>query len=167
MPKLALAGLVCATLALSAEPEVEKWPQFRGLDGRGVGNDQVALPSEFGPGKALLWKTDLPFGHGSPCVWGERIFVTAIDRENQRLEVIALNRKDGKVVWRQTVPAKEIEKVHEVSSAATRLRLRTETGFTSTSAPTGFLRTSGMASSPGSTQWTWQNRHMGAGHRLC
>ena len=117
--KLTLCGLVCAFVALSAELVDDKWPQFRGPGGLGVGNDTVTLPSEFGPGKAMLWKTDLPLGHGSPCVWGDRIFVTGFDPGSRKIEVIAVNRQDGKIVWRQTAPAGEIEKVHEVSSPAT------------------------------------------------
>ena len=119
MRKLMLCGLVCASVALGAEPVDDKWPQFRGPGGLGLGNDKVSLPSEFGPGKALLWKLDLPQGHGSPCVWGDRIFVTSFDRAGRKLEIISVNRKDGKIVWRRTAPAHEIEKVHDVSSPAT------------------------------------------------
>src|SRR3954470_2100893 len=119
MTKLVLGGFVCAFVARSAELVDDKWPQCRGPGGLGIGNDKVTLPSEFGPGKAVLWKTDLPQGQGSPCVWGDRIFVTGFDPGNRKIEVISVNRKDGKVVWRQTVPAKDIEKVHEVSSPAT------------------------------------------------
>jgi outer membrane protein assembly factor BamB len=117
--KLVVCGFVCAFVALSAELVDDKWPQFRGPGGLGLGNDKVTLPSEFGPGKAMLWKTALTLGHGSPCVWGDRIFVTGFDPGSRRIEVISVNRKDGKIVWRQTAPAGEIEKVHDVSSPAT------------------------------------------------
>src|SRR5580704_10568084 len=119
MSKLALSLFVCTCVALGAEIVDDKWPQFRGPSGLGIGNDKVTLPSEFGPGKALLWKTELPVGHGSPCVWGERIFVTGFDPASRKLEVISINRKDGKIVWRQTAPTEEVEKVHEISSPAT------------------------------------------------
>src|SRR6266567_6642609 len=116
-------SIVCSFLftfaGLSAEPVDDKWPQFRGPGGLGIGNDKVSLPSEFGPTKALLWKTDLPLGHGSPCIWGDRIFVTGFNAAAKKLEVIAVNRKDGKIAWRQTIPSKELEQVHEVSSPAT------------------------------------------------
>jgi len=114
--------LLCFLVTLAgfaAESVDDKWPQFRGPGGLGIGSDKVSLPSEFGPTKALLWKTDLPLGHGSPCIWGDRIFVTAFDAAANKLEVIAVNRKDGKIVWRQTIPAKEVENVHAVSSPAT------------------------------------------------
>jgi outer membrane protein assembly factor BamB len=119
MTKFMLCGFLFAFVALSAEPVDDKWPQFRGSGGLGVGNDKVSLPSEFGPAKALLWKTDLPLGHGSPCIWGDRIFVTGFNSGANKPEVIAIDRKDGKIAWRQTIPAKEVEKVHAVSSPAT------------------------------------------------
>src|SRR5260221_10097774 len=119
MTKFMLFALLCSYAPLSAEPVDDKWPQFRGPGGLGIGNDKVSLPSEFGPCKALLWKTDLPLGHGSPCIWGDRIFVTGFNAAASKPEVIAINRKDGKIVWQQTIPSKEVEQVHAVSSPAT------------------------------------------------
>src|SRR5258708_34248152 len=109
MTRFLLCGLLWTFVALSAEPVFDKWPQFRGPGGLGIGNDKVSLPSEFGPTKALLWKTDLPLGHGSPCIWGDRIFVTGFNAAASKPEVIAINLKDGKIVWRRTIPAKEVE----------------------------------------------------------
>jgi outer membrane protein assembly factor BamB len=119
--RIIYCGLMCSlAVMLSAEAGADdRWPQFRGPGGQGLGNDKAPLPTEFGPTKALLWKTDLPLGHGSPCVWGDRIFVTAFNAETKKPEVIAVNRKDGKIVWRQTIDAKELEQVHQVSSPAT------------------------------------------------
>lgn len=111
---------VCFGLALTgADLAEERWPQFRGPNSRGIGSDQAMLPAAFGPSKALLWKTALPLGHGSPCIWGNRIFVTAFDSVAKKLEVIAVDRKSGSIVWRSPVPAAEIEAVHGQSSPAT------------------------------------------------
>ena len=114
-----LYGCFFTFAVLSAELVEDKWPQFRGPSGLGIGNDKASLPSEFGATKALLWKTELPLGHGSPCIWGDRIFVTAFNADAKNLEVIAVNRKDGKIAWRQTIQSKELEQVHEISSPAT------------------------------------------------
>ncbi|HBY60823.1 MAG TPA: hypothetical protein DEH78_13455 [Solibacterales bacterium] len=68
---------LCITAAgVCAEPDGNHWPQFRGPQGSGVGSDKISLPSQFGPRQALLWKTDLPKGHGSPCVWGDLLIVS-------------------------------------------------------------------------------------------
>ncbi len=110
---------VVSTVLAGAEPAVESWPQYRGPGGSGVGDEKAKLPSEFGPAKAVRWKTGLPLGHGSPCIWGDRIFVTGFDKDAKKLEVIAVNRKDGRIAWRQTAPTTEFEKTHELSSPAT------------------------------------------------
>jgi hypothetical protein len=114
-----LCGFLLATGAFCAAPADDNWPQFRGSGGLGLGDDNVVLPSEFGPQKALLWKTALPLGHGSPCIWGDRIFVTSFEPGAKKLELIAIERKNGEIAWRRTIPAKELEQVHEVSSPAT------------------------------------------------
>jgi outer membrane protein assembly factor BamB len=83
-----------------------------------VAEEDAAPPVEFGPEKALLWKTDIPDGVGSPCVWGDRVFVTAFDQSRQMLEVVAVDRSSGDIAWRRPVPSEAIEEVHEVSSPA-------------------------------------------------
>ena len=133
--------VLCAFVGLNAEAVDDNWPQFRGPGGLGVGNDKASLPSEFGPTKAVLWKTELTLGHGSPCVWGDRIFVTGFNSALNKPEVIAINRKDGKVAWRQTVPTTELEKVHEVSSPATSTPSPTERRYSFTSDRMGFSPT--------------------------
>jgi outer membrane protein assembly factor BamB len=61
-----------------------RWPQFRGLNGQGVAEGKPSV--EFGPATNLLWQTALPAGHSSPCIWGDRIFLTALD--GQKLKTI-------------------------------------------------------------------------------
>lgn len=123
MPRL-IAGLLFVVIACGlVEPlragEIEAWPQFRGPNAAGIGSDDQPLPVEFGPDKNVAWKTAIPSGHSSPCLWGERIFQTAFDNEEKRLEVLCLDRRDGRVLWRQPVAAEELEHVHEISSPAT------------------------------------------------
>jgi len=109
---------ICSLLVAAAQATPSaNWPQFRGSNSQGVA-DAEKPPVEFGPNKALLWKTRLPPGVSSPCIWGDRIFVTAFDQEGKKLETICLDRKTGTIVWRKAAPPHEIEKVHEVSSPA-------------------------------------------------
>jgi len=74
---------------------------------------------EFSPIKNLLWVTSVPSGHSSPAIWGNRIFLSAFDKQSQKLEVLSLDRSNGKILWRKTIPAAGIENVHEISSPAT------------------------------------------------
>ncbi len=113
---LALCALV---VALAFDNPPASWPQFRGPDGAGIAAAEANPPAQFGPAKAVLWNTPLPAGHGSPCIWSNRIFVTAFDKDTNKLELIALDRATGKIAWRQAAPAAAIETVHAISSPAT------------------------------------------------
>ena len=93
------------------------WPQFRGANAQGIASDGQRLPVEFGPDTAL-WSVALPPGHSSPCIWGERIFLTGLDREAQRLETLCLDRRSGEILWRRAAPAGAVEEVHPISTPA-------------------------------------------------
>jgi outer membrane protein assembly factor BamB len=108
-------GLAAAT---PAEDSVAHWTRFRGPDGGGLAPDGQKLPTQFGPNKNVLWKTPLPPGASSPCVWGDRIFLTAYDKPAKKLETVCLDRRDGRILWRQAAPVAKIEKAHEVSNPA-------------------------------------------------
>jgi outer membrane protein assembly factor BamB len=122
--------IVCLLLGLvharSRGVEVEtNWPQWRGPLGTGVGPN-AQPPVEWSETKHVRWKTALPGkGHSSPIVWGEQIFLTTAvpfgesmrprlpDRpgshdnlhltQQHEFVVLAVNRRDGHIVWRQTV----------------------------------------------------------------
>jgi hypothetical protein len=86
---LSIAVSLCVFTARS-----EDWPQFRGPGGRAV-SETATPPIGFGPSSNLLWKVAIPEGISSPIVTGERIFLTAPD------ETLALDRKDGRILWRR------------------------------------------------------------------
>src|SRR5215211_1457719 len=79
------------------------WPQFRGPDGSGLCPSCAQLPTEFGPQKNVLWKTELPEGKSSPVLVGDRIFLTASQGDD--LITICLSRITGKIQWRRSVHA--------------------------------------------------------------
>ena len=103
--------LVCT----AAMAEVPSWPQFRGPNCAGVA-DAEKPPIEFGPETNLVWKVALPKGVSSPCIWGDRIFLTAL--EDNKLVTLGIDRKNGKVLWRQIAPAEKIEATHPEGSPA-------------------------------------------------
>lgn len=106
------------------------WPQWRGPDGLGV-SDAKGVPTEWSPTNNVRWKTPIPGrGLSSPVVWEDRIFLTSaiegdaipgakavphkLDGEDfvhpesvgadrrQRLIVLCLDTKSGKVLWERT-----------------------------------------------------------------
>ena len=101
--------LLCFVSLIAVPIAAADWPQFRGPNGAGVGD---AVPTEFGPGQNELWRSTVGAGHSSPCVAGENIFLTAYDRDSSSLEVVCLQRRDGRERWRRQVTAKEIERGH-------------------------------------------------------
>jgi outer membrane protein assembly factor BamB len=113
-------GLFCLTvatlLASQSLPAAVSWPQFRGPNSSGVSENDKP-PIEFGPATNRLWKTRLPVGMSSPCIWGDRIFLTGLNT-NQKLTTSCLRRSDGKVLWSQIASAEQIEEVNPDSSPA-------------------------------------------------
>jgi outer membrane protein assembly factor BamB len=92
------------------------WPQFRGPNSSGLGHGKP--PVEFGPNQMVLWKAVVGSGLSSPCIWGNRIFLTEYSRSSKKLTTVCLNRATGKELWRRTVVPDEIEEVHDLSSPA-------------------------------------------------
>jgi len=102
--------------SLQGEDAACRCNQFRGPGGAGIAPDQKALPATLDD-KTAIWKSEVPYGHSSPCIWGDRIFITAIDGTN--LETICIDRIDGKVLWRAEAWYEFIERVHRTNSPAT------------------------------------------------
>jgi len=97
----------------------EDWSQFRGPNGSGV-SMTTGLPTEFGPNKNVVWKTELPPGHSSPVLTADRIFVTAHTKEkdNHKLFVICLDRQTGKILWQREVPRSKEGRLQNVNGPA-------------------------------------------------
>lgn len=101
-------------LAIDSAAADANWPQFRGPGGLGLGTGKP--PVEFGPEKNVLWKVAVPHGHSSPCIFGNRIFLTAL--EDGKLLTLCLDRNDGRELWRALAPAEKVEPAHRVGSVA-------------------------------------------------
>jgi outer membrane protein assembly factor BamB len=92
------------------------WPQFRGPNASGVSNE-TDLPVEFGPDKNVVWKTSVPFGHSSPAIAGDKIFLTA--SEDDKLLTIALDRGTGRVLWRREAPRSRKQVIERPANSPT------------------------------------------------
>jgi outer membrane protein assembly factor BamB len=101
-------------LLLSLTAQAETWDRFRGPNGSGV--LETSLPAELGPGKNLLWKTDLPAGLSSPVLNDRHIFLTAADGAD--LVTLCLERASGRILWKRAVKAGRTEKLHELNHAS-------------------------------------------------
>ena len=97
---IALAGSVLlAALPLRAE----NWWQWRGPRADGS-TDEQNLPASLDPAKDQRWSTALPGpGSGTPVVFGDRVFLGALDKASHKLLALCVNAADGKVAWQKEV----------------------------------------------------------------
>jgi outer membrane protein assembly factor BamB len=109
---LITAMAICCVASAQASAN---WPQFRGRNASGVAED-ARPPIHFGPDTNLLWKTAVPAGVSAPVVWGNRIFLTAL--EGNQLLTLAYDADAGRELWRCVAPAAKIESCHSFSSPA-------------------------------------------------
>ena len=115
MKNLILLLLICVS---TSNVLAQNWDQFRGPNGTGV-SATAGLPSEFGPKKSVVWRTELPPGHSSPVLTRDRIFLTAHSKDqNHKLFVIALDRKSGKILWQREVPKSREGRLQNVNGPA-------------------------------------------------
>ncbi|MFN3324372.1 MAG: PQQ-binding-like beta-propeller repeat protein [Bryobacteraceae bacterium] len=122
----AILALTFCALPIAAQ----NWPQFRGPNASGVA-EADRLPTHFGPDKNVVWKTEIPSGHSSPILAGDRLFLTAADGgkasdagrekivdEGGRLYTICIDRKTGKILWQREAPRPRLERYQPTNSPA-------------------------------------------------
>ena len=111
----------CSTLIISAltfSAYGEDWPAWRGKLGDGTINDTNA-PVDWKLPEDLAWKTPISGkGHASPIIIGERIYLVAVIEETETRELLCLDRKSGKELWRKVVLKSPLERVHRLNSRA-------------------------------------------------
>ena len=93
-----------------------QWSRFRGPNGSGVTTDR-GIPSKWSENDHA-WVADLPgVGNSSPVAWGDRVFVTAADEENETRSLVCLDLHSGREVWRAEDSFKSYKK-HKNNSFA-------------------------------------------------
>lgn len=107
--------LLCASALTLPVFGAAEWPQFRGPGAGGVATDG-APPVHFGPSSNVLWKVPLPPGDSSPVIWGDRLFLTAF--EKQELQTLCLDRRTGKTLWRQSITPDKVEPTNRTCTPA-------------------------------------------------
>ena len=73
-----VAGWFVLGLCTSGSAQ-ENWTRFRGPDATGVVADDPRLPDTWDKETNVLWKAKIRgWGWGSPIVWGDNVFVSAV-----------------------------------------------------------------------------------------
>ena len=92
--------LVALVLAAAAPCSAVNWPQWRGPKNDGV-SAETNLPAAFSPTKNVLWTAKMSgMGGATPCVWGDRIFLTS---EEERDLVAQCFSTSGKELWKKAL----------------------------------------------------------------
>ena len=93
----------------------QNWPRFRGPNGSG-GSDS-SIPSKWDD-SSYRWSVKLDEnGHGSPSVWGKRIFLNSSADKGKTRKVICIDSETGKTNWSRSYSSKT-HKTHRFNSFA-------------------------------------------------
>ncbi|HVA51630.1 MAG TPA: PQQ-binding-like beta-propeller repeat protein [Pirellulales bacterium] len=95
---MALACWLSAAVSHAQTP----WPRWRGPRGDGH-STETKLPVKWGNGD-IDWKAPLPgVGESSPVIWQDKLFLTSAEDGGRRRNVLCLDRRGGKLLWKQSV----------------------------------------------------------------
>jgi outer membrane protein assembly factor BamB len=67
----------------------------------------------------VIWKVDVPGrGHGSPCLWGDRIFLPTADDQAEIQTLLCFDRRTGRNRWQTELHRKGFVRLHSKNSHA-------------------------------------------------
>ena len=110
--------LSVSALFLTLPASAQEWTRFRGPNGSGV-SDAKTVPIEWTE-KDLNWNVKIPGkGHGSPVVWGSKLFVNCESgtKGSERI-IVCLDTKTGKELWQKSSTVSPPRKIHKKNSFA-------------------------------------------------
>jgi outer membrane protein assembly factor BamB len=111
---LLAAFVLFATHTLVAET---RWNRWGGPEGNSH-SAETGLPVQWSD-QNIAWKTALPgFGQSMPCIWEDRIFLTAALDDGRQRVVFAVDRRSGKILWQEVAWTGEPEKSHVMNGHA-------------------------------------------------
>ena len=111
-----LLPVLAALVVDASASETEQWSRFRGPNGSGV-TTEAGIPSKWSE-QDYAWVADLPgVGNSSPVAWGDRVFVTAADEQNETRSLVCLDLHSGRELWRAEDSFKSYKK-HKNNSFA-------------------------------------------------
>ncbi len=101
------------TVGYSAEGEA--WSRFRGPNGAGIVPD-AGYPVEFGPSRAMRWRTPVRPGKSSPVLSRRHVFLTAFDEG--KLYTQCFDLETGRLAWERSEAPARREDAHILNEPA-------------------------------------------------
>ena len=84
-------------------PAADDWPWWRGPNFDNIAAAQ-APPLRWSATENVAWKADVPGrGHGSPVLWGGRIFLPTADEKERVQYGLCYDRDSGKKLWQTEI----------------------------------------------------------------
>ncbi len=98
-----LPATVAFALSIGAATGTD-WHQWRGPNWTGIAAPDQNPPVRFSENENVDWVVPIPGrGHGSPTVYGTRIFLATADEKAKTQSLLCLARDSGKLIWKRTV----------------------------------------------------------------
>lgn len=109
------AGLPLLALLFASALHAEDWSRFRGPNGSGISKD-TGFPTEFGPGKNVVWKSSVRLGKSSPVLTEKHLFLTAY--ADGKLYTQCFDRQTGKLLWEKSIDRPRKALIHKLNEPA-------------------------------------------------
>jgi outer membrane protein assembly factor BamB len=113
--RIGMLTVLLLTLTIS-QGFSQEWTRFRGPNGTGL-SDATTIPSKWTEAD-YRWVVELPGeGHGSPVLWGKKLFVLCADKQKSQRAVMCLDADTGKTLWQRDYPVQP-HHLHQFNSFA-------------------------------------------------
>ena len=108
MTQRLILALTMTVATAAATLSADNWPQWRGPLATGASTEK-GLPEKWSTatGDNIAWKVPMPSRSGAtPIIWNDMVFLNvAAQPDSGDIELWALNRKSGDVVWKKPIAA--------------------------------------------------------------
>ena len=108
-------ALSLLALLVASAVQAEDWSRFRGPNGSGISND-IGFPTEFGPGKNVVWKSSVRLGKSSPVLTAKHLFLTG--HTEGKLYTQCFDRQTGKLLWERSIDRQRKPLIHKLNEPA-------------------------------------------------
>jgi len=103
----------------AVKPGPNDWPWWRGPTQNGKAAPSQKPPVKWSENENVVWKTRIPGrGHGSPTVWGNRIFLVTADDKTKEQFALCYAVDTGKQLWKRKIHSGNFVKQHPKNSQA-------------------------------------------------
>jgi outer membrane protein assembly factor BamB len=102
-----------------ARPAASDWPWWCGPNRDNIAAPGQNPPLEWSKTANVVWRAEVPGrGHGSPCLWGDCIFLPTADDEAEVQYLLCFDRRTGQKRWQTEIHRQGFVRLHTKNSHA-------------------------------------------------